>query len=263
MTRLDPIDRQLLDFLCSVEASRNIIVRSVKTRLRPSLRRLRYAGLVPFDSFTPSASAMADWRERHGSPPSPGGAASEEQPTPKAADAEGGAAARTVAAPPRPRKKRNTKGASGTARKAPGAEESTSATRTVGRAPPFNRSSPVDAEPAHYPEADRQERTAKRRSAAVRRSTTLKAKERIEQGLDPRTCKQASVRHAQIAIEREQEMQDRLATPLEQAKAKLQRRYAPVVSMAIYGGDADLFVVGRRKNVTQAELLAMARRIAA
>jgi hypothetical protein len=39
------------------------------------------------------------------------------------------------------------------------------------------------------------------------------------------------------------------------AKRILQRRYAPVCSMAVYDGDPDLFVVGHRKCVTREELL--------
>jgi hypothetical protein len=228
MTRLDPADRQLLDFLCAVECNRHCIVRSVKTRLRPSLRRLRYAGLVWFDSYKPSASAIADWQARQ-SPPTPGGAAGEEPPRPKAADDEGGAVARLLSAPPirkparamRARAERfeqqrqNTPGAHGTARKAPVAEESTSASRATGSAPSTYRCGhprteenshkvgkmrgPVCAicrnkrvqkwreeqpkaeaqafsdEPAHYAAADRQERASARRGAAIRRSIEKRA----------------------------------------------------------------------------------------
>jgi hypothetical protein len=51
--------------------------------------------------------------------------------------------------------------------------------------------------------------------------------------------------------------------PFERAKLLLQRRYAPVCSMAVYGGDPERFQVGQRKDVTRTELLAMAARVAA
>lgn len=194
----------------------------------------------------------------------------------------------------------NTPGADGTARKAPVAEESTSASRATGSAPfTFRCGHPRTEENsqavgrhrgptcktcrsnrwrATY-EARREEREAakaarppslsdaqirgQRVAAKVRRATSAKARERIERGLDARTATQATVRHAQFAIEAENAIQARLSDPVGQAKAKLQRRYAPVVSMAVYGGDPDLFVVGNRKGVTRDELLAMAERLAA
>lgn len=109
MTRLDPDDRRLLDFLCACIHYR-CHVRSVRPSFRASLRRLRYAGLVWFEGYTPSPSAMLEWSQRRfpQSPPSPGGAAGEEPPTPTAADEDGGAAARSRAAPPK-RRKRNPK----------------------------------------------------------------------------------------------------------------------------------------------------------
>lgn len=278
MKRLDPIDRDLLDFLCACRHHKCRVV-AVKAARKAALRRLRYAGLVSLEGYEPSASALADWRERKiiESPPSPGGAAGEEQPTPKAADAEGGAAARIVAAPPiaetfkcgHPRTLENTR-ICGRYRGAAcmtcwrealsaGQLKRQERKRKALEAP----LRPFDPEPAHHVPADRQERANARRGAAIRRTVSEKARQRIEQGLDARSCSHASVRHAQFAIEEENERQARLSTPIEVAKSKLQRRYQPVVSMAVYCGDPGLFIVGSKRNVTEAELLAMARRIAA
>lgn len=104
---------------------------------------------------------------------------------------------------------------------------------------------------------------SERRAAGVRRAASAKARERIEHGLAAHRAPQAAVRHAQFAIEAENAIQARLSDPVGQAKTKLQRRYRPVVSMAVYGGDPDIFVVGNRKGITRDELLAMADRIAA
>jgi hypothetical protein len=65
------------------------------------------------------------------------------------------------------------------------------------------------------------------------------------------------------AVEAQRAEQTRLMCPIEQAKRILQRRYAPVCSMAVYGGDPDRYVVGHRKDVTREQLLAMAERAAA
>lgn len=268
MTRLDPVDRQLLDFLCSVEASRHCIVRSVKTKLRPSLRRLRYAGLVSLESYAPSVSALADWHRRKfpQSPPSPGGAAGEEQPMPKAAVEDGGAAARLErAAPPKaetfrcghPKTPENSQSVG--PYRGPACKQcrtkrwrETYAARKAARDAEQRVRAPSAA-------AIRGQRVA----AKVRRATTAKAMERIEQGLDAKTAKQATVRHAQFALEAELEMKTRLSDPIEQAKQRLQKRYSIVCSEAVYGGDPDLFVVGSRKGVTRDQLLDMAGRMAA
>lgn len=109
---------------------------------------------------------------------------------------------------------------------------------------------------------DRQERANARRGAAIRRTVSEKARQRIEQGLDARSCSQASVRHAQFAIERENEQNARLADPIEQAKHALRKRYTPVLNAETMGGPAGHFIVGRR-TVSKDELLAMARGIAA
>lgn len=103
---------------------------------------------------------------------------------------------------------------------------------------------------------------SQRRMAAIRRATTARAMGRIEQGLDPRTATQAAVRHAQFALQAEIEMNNRMADPIELAKAILRRTYKPVVTMSVYGGSPDLFMVGQRKDITQDELLALARRAA-
>ena len=102
---------------------------------------------------------------------------------------------------------------------------------------------------------------SERRVAAVRKRISAKARERIEQGLDARTASQAAVRHAQFAIEAENEQRARLSSPIEQAKASLRKRYTPVLSAETTGGPAGHFIVGR-KLVDEAGLLEMARRAA-
>lgn len=198
--KLDPLDRELLNFLCSCANGRVKVVR-VKSPRQASLRRLRHAGLVGMDNYLPSGSAMADWHERKQDrtpaeeskpelPPRPaagggGGAVvarddlqhaiAEEaapprrtrKPTPtilerakrfeakrQAAAAKKSKPARvrpvagspdeppaqaSAAAPERPNEARpafeqNTQEASGTAREAPGAVESTTAQRILDRA---------------------------------------------------------------------------------------------------------------------------------
>jgi hypothetical protein len=103
---------------------------------------------------------------------------------------------------------------------------------------------------------------SERRIAAVRKRISAKARERIALGLDAKTATQAAVRHAQYAIAAENEMRDRLASPIEQAKARLRRRYTPVVTMSVYGGSADRFRVGNHQDITKEELLDLAARAA-
>lgn len=317
MSAIDPIDRKLLDFLCSVEADHHCIVRSVKTRLRPSLKRLRYAGLVLFDSFTPSGSAMIDWQARNDvpqSPPSPGGAAGEEQPRPKAADEDGGAVARTGSAPPNRESNVSTfellqeirtwlaansectktnfsRLALGRAAALIEIERSgTVRPKTARRVREFIANPPTEAfnrqrgrpkgakapKPDKAPQffeatepretrrpADRKINVHGQRVAAkVRRTTTARAMKRIEQGLDARNCTQATVKHAQIALEAEIAMKARLADPIEVAKQALRKRYVPVLNAETMDGPAGHYIVGRR-TVSKDELLAMAGRMAA
>jgi hypothetical protein len=61
-------------------------------------------------------------------------------------------------------------------------------------------------------------------------------------------------------VEKQRAEAARLGCPIEAAKRLLQRRYAPVCSMAVHGGDPSLFQVGHRKNLTQEQLLEMAER---
>lgn len=296
MTALHETDRKLLDFLCSVEANRHCIVRSVKVRLRPSLRRLRYAGLVCFEGFTPSSSAMADWLAQHATG-SPVPSAGEEQPTPKAAEAEGGAVARKVSAPPMRKVAADDKAPPrptgeqvyrllmieaerrgmhqtavsmavfGNAVQMTNMKTSTNPMResTLAKArawlEPPKHPRPFEPERPNTVLGDKQDRTNGRRAAAIRRTTSAKARERIEQGLPANGCKQASVRHAQFAIERENEIAARLADPIEQAKQALRKRYTPVLNAETMGGEKGQFIVGR-KTVSEAELLAMAGRAA-
>lgn len=72
-----------------------------------------------------------------------------------------------------------------------------------------------------------------------------------------------AVAAAAIAIRERRAAEARQADPVERAKLTLQRRYAPVCSMAVYDGDPDLFMVGHRRNLTRDELLELAARVAA
>lgn len=101
-----------------------------------------------------------------------------------------------------------------------------------------------------------------RRSAAAVRQMTEKAQERVEQGLSANSAPPA-LRFAQRKLEQAMEDQARALDPVEQAKSILRRRYKPVVSMAVYGGPKDLFVVGTKRNVSQQDLLSMAAEMAA
>jgi hypothetical protein len=58
-------------------------------------------------------------------------------------------------------------------------------------------------------------------------------------------------------IQRRREDDARLADPIEQAKAKLRRKFSPVVNAEVSDGPAGHFYVGR-KLVDQNELLRMA-----
>lgn len=70
---------------------------------------------------------------------------------------------------------------------------------------------------------------------------------------------------AMLAVARQ--IQDKRAAearqtdPVEQAKLALQKRYAPVCSMAVHGGDPALFMVGSRRNLTRAELIELADKV--
>lgn len=57
-------DEAILDALCACAAARVFVKSTRNARLRAAVVRLRYRGLVAFDGWRPSASAMADWRDR-------------------------------------------------------------------------------------------------------------------------------------------------------------------------------------------------------
>lgn len=99
---------------------------------------------------------------------------------------------------------------------------------------------------------------------AIRRDSKVEAMRRIEAGLPVGDVRKipVRVRVAQIQLEEELREEARRACPIEKAKAILRRRYAPVVSAEIVDGPAGKFLVGR-KIVSERELLAMARKLAA
>lgn len=174
MTPLEPIDRELLDFLCACAHHRVRVIR-VKSPRAASLRRLREAGLVGRDDHLPSGCALLDWiaSQKTKSAAALHARAVEEPPQARAADRQGGGDARKVApsphardvydtiatiafafgdkAPKPPAKRsgppsmaerarrfegqRNTQGASGTPKKGPSASSSGDASRIEDRAP--------------------------------------------------------------------------------------------------------------------------------
>lgn len=173
-------------------------------------------------------------------------------------------------------------GASGTAREAPSAEESTSAKRTEGRAPieepasavaPSARARPVDIkvnarrDPTQPPEMpltelrDRQVLSGHRHAASIRRSREAAATAKLDAGEQPANSFERGLMNS-IELRREEER--RLADPVEQAKAVLRRRFTPVVAaeFADPAGPRGSYLVGR-KIVTEQELLAMAADLAA
>lgn len=116
---------------------------------------------------------------------------------------------------------------------------------------------------AHPSSRAAMDRTHKQRSDSIARGHKARAAALLDAGESATRDKGVHVLIAMRAIEAERAEQARLSCPIEQAKRMLQRRYAPVCSMAVYGGDPNLFIVGGRKNVTRDELLEMAQRVAA
>lgn len=118
--------------------------------------------------------------------------------------------------------------------------------------------------PRAHPTSDRakSDRANRRRSDGLRRSAVAKAEELLDAGKTARSSN-VHVKIALRAVEQRRADQSRLADPVEQAKSKLRPHYAPVCSMAVYGGDPDLFIVGNRKNLPLSELLRLAARFAA
>jgi flagellar biosynthesis GTPase FlhF len=102
-----------------------------------------------------------------------------------------------------------------------------------------------------------------RRSQAAKATARKKAQKILETGELIGRVRNPEIKFAYQALLREQERERRQSDPIEQAKIKLQRRYAPVCSMAIYGGPKHLYVIGQRRNVSEQELLALAEKVAA
>jgi hypothetical protein len=133
------------------------------------------------------------------------------------------------------------------------------------RQAPSREPAPLSPARAHpVPGRARLDRAAKQRADAVRQRNISKAEALVDAGKSAtRSAHGVHVVMAVRAVEAQRAEQTRLMCPIEQAKRILQRRYAPVCSMAVYGGDPDLYAVGHRKDVTREQLLAMAERAAA
>lgn len=139
--------------------------------------------------------------------------------------------------------------------------------RTVRQAE--RRAAPREPAPSRLPEARAHplpERAKidianKARSAAVRRAHTARAEAALDAGKT--ATRDIGLKIAMRQVQNQRAEQHRLGCPIEQAKRVLQRRYAPVCSMAVHGGDPNLFQVGHRKDVSREELLAMAEKLAA
>lgn len=96
-------------------------------------------------------------------------------------------------------------------------------------------------------------------SRGMRKAIMRRAQERINAGLSAEACSSQTLKFAQRELEAMHRENGRLSDPVEQAKLRLQRaRYAPVCSMAVYGGDPALFRVGRRLNLPAYALLKLA-----
>jgi hypothetical protein len=120
--------------------------------------------------------------------------------------------------------------------------------------------SPARAQP--NPDRVKLDREYHRRNVAVQRRNVAKAEAFIDAGKTIGKGTNVHVKIAVRAVEARRAEDARLACPIEAAKRVLQRRHAPVCSMAVHGGDPDLFQVGHRKDLSRDELLAMAERAA-
>jgi hypothetical protein len=146
MPALGKVELELLDFLCCAAFFRCRVTK-IKPGPASALQSLRWAGLVELTGFEPSPWAFHDWLERqdgerlieriYETSPSLRIPREKNPPEPVAGEEGGGAAARdgsavSIEAPPpiqtkrkrQARTSKNNRGASGTARKAPGATPS-------------------------------------------------------------------------------------------------------------------------------------------
>lgn len=128
MLSLDPIDLELLYFLCAAKHHR-CRVKSIRAPRKASLRRLRDARLVSLDGYEPSASAIMQWLNRRTcaetqtdtkcltkTPARAPNPAPVEPPTPWAVVRGDGGARKVTPSPKRKRDKRGTSGAHGRGR---------------------------------------------------------------------------------------------------------------------------------------------------
>jgi hypothetical protein len=122
-------------------------------------------------------------------------------------------------------------------------------------------SPPTRAHP--NPDRARMDRIHRAKSTAIQRRQIAQAEAFIESGKAITRATSANIKIAVRMVENRRAEDARLACPIEEAKRILQRRYAPVCSMAVYGGSPDRFVVGSKRDVTTDELLELAARIAA
>lgn len=264
MTALSPEALQLLDFLVAAKLANCRVTRLKTFALNARAKALRDEHLVKWESFEPTELGMIKpIHPKRPGPPSMAERARRLEET---------------------RAQRDTQGASGTARKASSASSSGDAKRIEDRAPPHEPAPrtcppvparPVDLkvniaprrDPTTKPEtpeidwAERERLKAARADVARRAGVRRRAAKLIEEGTEPGTNGlNSAVRGAMREIRENDEAQRRALDPVEQAKAKLQRVYRPVCSMAVYGGRADRYVVGSNRDLTEAQLLEMAGR---
>jgi hypothetical protein len=101
------------------------------------------------------------------------------------------------------------------------------------------------------------------RAAAVRRSMTTRAMNRIAKGLSAESARSAALRFAQREIEARQRDDARLTDPVEMALLTL-RKTRVVYRASVKGGSHDRFyIAGKgRETINENELIELARKVA-
>jgi len=176
----------------------------------------------------------------------------------------------------------NTQGASGKARKAPGAAGSPAASRISDRAPSpepspakhapagahHRRRDPTKPPPGYQSRpgvvdlTDAVIKTSQAKGSPQRQRLLAEAAARNAAGLSSGDKSvSVHVRLAQRSLAEQDERAARESCPIEQAKTILRKRFAPVCDAEIVGGKKGMFVVGRR-TLSKAEFLAEAERLA-
>jgi hypothetical protein len=111
--------------------------------------------------------------------------------------------------------------------------------------------------------------TSERRAAASRRSQTAEAAQVLDANPDAIKGRNASITAAMGRVRRQREDEARAIDPVEQAKLALRKRGRIVFDASVDGGRKGRFFVsgqnhpdtGKRLQLTQADLIALARRV--